>query len=122
MLGRAGRQRVASISKGDPVVVLGALRTDEWESDQGRRSRPQIKAEAVAPNLARGTAEFKRTRGARTAEPGFEAAGESATPADDGSMGQQDDLDASTSEDYGTGSGPLYELDSENSSLEPAHV
>src|SRR3712207_7432525 len=43
-------------------VVVGTIRTDEWDSDQGRRSRPQIRAEAVAPNLARGVADFRRTR------------------------------------------------------------
>jgi single stranded DNA-binding protein len=51
-----------SVAKGDPVVVVGTISTHEWENDQGRRNRPQIKAEAVAPNLARGIAEFKRTQ------------------------------------------------------------
>jgi len=60
--GELGGNVSHSISKGDPVVVVGAIRTHEWESDQGRRSRPQIRAEAVAPNLARGVAEFRRTQ------------------------------------------------------------
>src|SRR3712207_9406067 len=51
--GELGGNVSHSVSKGDPVVVVGAIRTHEWESEQGRRSRPQIKAEAVAPNLAR---------------------------------------------------------------------
>jgi single-stranded DNA-binding protein len=78
--GELGGNVSHSISKGDPVVVVGAIRTHEWESDQGRRSRPQIKAEAVAPNLARGTAEFRRSR-TRTAEPGTDALGGGGGPA-----------------------------------------
>jgi single stranded DNA-binding protein len=60
--GELGGNVSHSVSKGDPVVVVGSIRTDEWDSDQGRRSRPQVKAEAVGPNLARGTAEFRRTQ------------------------------------------------------------
>jgi single-stranded DNA-binding protein len=59
--GELGGNVSHSISKGDPVVVVGAIRTHEWESEQGRRSRPQIKAQAVAPNLARGVADFRRS-------------------------------------------------------------
>jgi single-strand DNA-binding protein len=59
----------ASISKGDPVVVIGTLTTHSWESENGRRSAPRIKATAVGPNLARGTAVFKRDRPARAVEP-----------------------------------------------------
>ena len=112
--GELGGNVSHSISKGDPVVVVGAIRTDEWESDQGRRSRPQIRAEAVAPNLARGVADFRKTQRTTQAEPQ-----EGATPSSDELA---DVADASTSEDYGSGSSSLYELDSENSSLEPAHV
>ena len=59
--GELGGNVAHSISKGDPVVVVGAIRTHEWESEQGRRSRPQIKAQAVAPNLSRGVADFRRS-------------------------------------------------------------
>ena len=105
-----------SVSKGDPVVVVGAIRTDEWESEQGKRSRPQIKAEAVAPNLARGVADFRKTQRAAVAS-------EDPGPTDDDSVAEQDELaDVPTSEDYAAGSGSLYELDSENSSPEPARV
>jgi single stranded DNA-binding protein len=105
-----------SVSKGDPVVVVGSIRTDEWESEQGHRSRPQIRAEAVGPNLARGVADFRKIQ--RTA-----AGPEQPSPADEGASEERDDLpDAPTSEDYSAGSGSLYELDSENSSPEPARV
>jgi single-strand DNA-binding protein len=59
-----------SVAKGDPVVVVGTITTHEWESEQGRRERPRIKAEAVAVNLARGTAEFKRTQKTASTAPG----------------------------------------------------
>jgi single-strand DNA-binding protein len=52
----------ATISKGDPVIVIGALTTHSWDSENGRRSAPRIRAFAVGPNLARGTAVFKRDR------------------------------------------------------------
>jgi single-strand DNA-binding protein len=54
-----------SVSKGDPVVVLGAISTQEWETDSGRRSKPQIRAMAVGHNLARGIASFTRVKPAR---------------------------------------------------------
>jgi single-strand DNA-binding protein len=105
-----------SVSKGDPVVVVGSIRTDEWDSEQGRRSRPQVRAEAVAPNLARGVADFRRIQ--RSA-----AGPQEPDPADDAPAEEPDELTGiATSEDYGTGSEPLYVLDSENSSPEPARV
>ncbi len=117
--GELGGNVSHSISKGDPVVVVGAIRTDEWESEQGRRSRPQIKAEAVAPNLARGVADFRRTQRSTAVTPE-----EPRPPADVPSEEQSaDDLPQDlTSGDFDGGSRSLYELDSENSSLEPAHA
>jgi single stranded DNA-binding protein len=50
-----------TVSKGDPVIVVGDLYTHEWETEQGRRSRPQVRAEAVGPDLSRGVADFRRT-------------------------------------------------------------
>lgn len=94
--GELGGNVSHSVSKGDPVVVRGTIRTDQWESDQGPRSRPRVKAEAVGPNLARGTADFRRTQRAApapTAEP----------PSADGTEER----------DYDGPSGPLYELDPE---------
>ena len=113
--GELGGNVSHSVSKGDPVVVLGTIRTDQWESEQGHRSRPQVKANVVALNLARGTADFRRTQRA--------AAAERPAPAEQESPAEYDDsADDPTTEDYGTGSTPLYQLDSENSSPEPARV
>ena len=113
--GELGGNVSHSISKGDPVVVLGNIRTDEWESEQGHRSRPQVRAHTVAPNLARGTADFRRTQRA--------AGADHPAPADEASAAEYDEpADSPAGEDYGPGSEPLYELDSENSSLAPARV
>ena len=66
-----------SVSKGDPVVVLGAISTQEWETDAGRRSKPQIKAMAVGHNLARGIATFTKIKSSRALSlPAGEAGGE----------------------------------------------
>jgi single-strand DNA-binding protein len=54
-----------SISKGDPVIVHGWIRTHEWDSDNGKRSRPQIRATAVGHNLSRGMATFTKRQVAR---------------------------------------------------------
>jgi hypothetical protein len=70
---------------------------------------------------------FKRSQAARTAVPGQESGlVEEAQPtAEDEQMARElaEELaEAPTSEDYAAGSRPLYELDSENSSQEPARV
>ena len=82
-----------TLSKGDPVIVTGELYTHEWDSDQGRRSRPQVRAEAVGPDLARGTAEFRRTaRVVAPAEPPTAPAEETAAePAQDPYAGRATD-------------------------------
>jgi single-strand DNA-binding protein len=113
----------ASVSKGDPVIVRGALRTDSWESETGRRSTPRIRAFAVGPDLARGTAVFKRSQSVRPAVAGQDsgAADEPQPTAEDEQMAREL-ADQLAGEDYSAGSEPLYELDSENSTLEPARV
>ncbi|MGY1603158.1 single-stranded DNA-binding protein [Geodermatophilus sp. SYSU D00815] len=77
--GELGGNVSHTISKGDPVIVFGWLFTDEWESDQGRRSKVKLRAAAVGPDLNKGTADFRRTlRAAPAADapPGEEPPGE----------------------------------------------
>jgi single-strand DNA-binding protein len=113
----------ASVSKGDPVIVHGSLRTDSWETENGRRSTPRIRAFAVGPDLGRGTALFTRAQGARPAAAGNGSdAVEEPQPTPEDEQMARELADASTSEDYSGGSQPLYEVDSEDSSPEPAHV
>jgi single-stranded DNA-binding protein len=112
--GELGGNVSHTLSKGDPVIVFGELYTDEWESDQGRRSRAKIRAVAVGPDLTKGSAEFRRTSRAAAGEPtareaeapSAQAEGVTDTPAE--------------TEDYGEGSTALYELDSDDALLEPA--
>lgn len=56
---------VASLRKGDPVVVHGRLFTRQYEREGQLRSAYELDAVAVGPDLARGTANFQRVaRGA----------------------------------------------------------
>jgi single-strand DNA-binding protein len=55
-----------SVSQGDPVIVVGAISTQEWETDNGRRSKPRIRARAVGHDLARGmSSSFTRIKSSR---------------------------------------------------------
>jgi single-strand DNA-binding protein len=104
-----------SISKGDPVVVVGAIRTHEWESDQGRRSRPQVRATAVAPNLARGVADFRRTPRAAAGE---EQGQSPASPVDQ----PQESADPMAGPDYGADESTLHSMDAGDLDREPANA
>ncbi len=65
----------ASVSKGDPVIVQGVLTTREWESEDGPRSKPRLKAFVVGPNLAKGRALFTRDAPRRAADAAGAVAG-----------------------------------------------
>jgi single-strand DNA-binding protein len=58
----------ASVNKGDPVVVHGRLRTEEWEGENGPRSGLVLEASALGHDLTRGRAAFARTVHAAPAE------------------------------------------------------
>jgi single-strand DNA-binding protein len=130
-----------SVSKGDPVIVQGLISTHSWDSDAGRRSRPQIKAVAVGHNLARGTAAFVKKKRvavpAEVREPGDDLDG----PADladeayaegvdpfTGEVIERDDGAAREGEgilpgrDYVVGDGTLDGKTADGRSLEPAHA
>ncbi len=54
---------VASIHKGDPVVVVGRLRVREYVDSQGRAAiSVEVEASSVGHDLGRGTSAFERTR------------------------------------------------------------
>ncbi len=58
---RALAEHVASsIRKGDPVVVIGRLRTNAWEKDGQSHERLVLEAETIGHDLNRGTAAFRR--------------------------------------------------------------
>lgn len=49
-----------SLHKGDPVVAVGTLGVDEWDSAEGPRSSLTLEARAVGPDVTRGVARFAR--------------------------------------------------------------
>ena len=82
--GELGGNVARSIAKGDPVLVVGNLLTESWDSDAGRRSANRIKATAVGLNLARGWSEFTRpAKVDRSALPSSQEPGEDVPPNDD---------------------------------------
>ena len=115
----------ASVSKGDPVIVRGALTTHSWESESGRRSTPRIRAFAVGPNLARGTAEFKRDRPARATEQSDGTASGPLSPSLDETSDDvfPHDTDGLVrGRDYEGVDETLNDVNPDDLSLEPAHA
>ena len=51
-----------SVRRGDPVVVVGRLKTEEWTKDEVRNSRCILEATSVGHDLMRGVSAF--TQGA----------------------------------------------------------
>jgi single-strand DNA-binding protein len=99
--GELGGNVARSITKGDPVLVVGHLATESWDSETGRRSANRMKARAVGLNLARGWSEFKRP--ARTEQ----------TPAEPVPQESVADPYADRPTDYLEGAAALYPSDSE---------
>ncbi|MFI9380326.1 single-stranded DNA-binding protein [Kutzneria sp. NPDC052558] len=50
----------ASLKKGDPVIVNGRLRMEEFEKDGEKRTLAKVDATAIGPNLAFCTADAQR--------------------------------------------------------------
>jgi single-strand DNA-binding protein len=59
---RLAEGAMASLVKGDPVVVSGRLSVREYETEAGRRYMTEIAATAVGPDLARCSAQVRRWR------------------------------------------------------------
>lgn len=52
----------SSIGKGDPVIVVGRLRTERWSDDQEvQHERIKLQASAIGHDLSRGTSVFRRS-------------------------------------------------------------
>lgn len=56
-----GLNVLASIKKGQPVVVVGKLRVRFWEGEHGRNTAVDVDAVSIGHDLALGTACFQRT-------------------------------------------------------------
>jgi single-strand DNA-binding protein len=51
----------SSIGKGDPVIVVGRLRTERWKGDDGvAHERLKLEAQSVGHDLSRGTSVFRK--------------------------------------------------------------
>ncbi|MGI8887591.1 MAG: single-stranded DNA-binding protein [Nocardioidaceae bacterium] len=50
-----------SVRRGDPVMVIGKLRTEEWTKDSIRNSRLILEATAVGHDLNRGLSRFQKS-------------------------------------------------------------
>jgi single-strand DNA-binding protein len=59
---------IASIKKGDPLIVFGRLRVRPWDSAERGGSTVEIDAYAVGHDLNRGTSAFVRNKEAEAAE------------------------------------------------------
>jgi single-strand DNA-binding protein len=57
-----------SISKGDPIIVMGRLRVRDWEAQGRTGTSAEIIADAVGHNLRFGTGSFKRYGKRRSSE------------------------------------------------------
>ena len=77
-----------SVCKGQPIIVTGRLRTEEWQGENGTRSGLVIEASALGHDLTRGRATFVKTTHL-AADPRHGAAG--ADPVPGGAAGAPDD-------------------------------
>jgi single-strand DNA-binding protein len=50
-----------AVRRGDPLVVIGKLKTEEWTKDGARLSRMVLEALAVGHDLNRGVSTFRKT-------------------------------------------------------------
>ena len=115
---------VASISKGDPVIVHGAITTHSWESEAGRRYKDRLKAFVVGPDLTRGRSVFKRDRAERAPD-GSEATGAAEPSPSDGAAGLDDSPSPEellAGRDYVGEQETLTSVEDPDLSQEPAHA
>ncbi|WP_051683494.1 single-stranded DNA-binding protein [Blastococcus sp. URHD0036] len=118
--GDLGGNVVRSISKGDSVVVVGRLWTRDYESQNGRGSTSQIRADAVGPDLRWGWAEYHRPARAPRDEEGSADPSADQRPDSEESPFAESSSEPPTSEDYVDGSGALHSVDLDHELPEPA--
>ncbi len=114
-----------SVGQGDPVVVTGAISTDEWETDAGRRSKPKIRARAVGHNLQWGISRF--TKISKSSAPVDEEPTEVGPPADPGDEEVGGTVDRVTGEivrgrDYVTDPTALDGMTTDDLTADPVHA
>ncbi|WP_319456179.1 MULTISPECIES: single-stranded DNA-binding protein [unclassified Mycobacterium] len=61
--GRLVKGVAGTLAKGDPVIVVGAVYTSEYDDKEGnRRSSVEVRASAVGPDLARSSVSISPTK------------------------------------------------------------
>jgi single-strand DNA-binding protein len=58
----------SSVRKGDPVIVIGRLRTQVWVKDAVQQERTVLEALTIGHDLSRGTSAFNRSERAQVPE------------------------------------------------------
>ena len=82
-----------SIRKGQPIVVVGRLHTNEWKADTGQRTDLVIDAQTVGHDLTRGVGTFTRAvvdAGPAAAEPAVDE------PIEEGEVHDVEEQDVAT--------------------------
>lgn len=104
VFGELGKNALASVRKGERVVVTGRLRLREWENETKRGVSADVTAEAIGHDLRWGVTRFQRTPRGDAARPdaadsATSGADEWAVEADpDGSTSSGEPADAEVSE------------------------
>ncbi|MFW6187328.1 MAG: single-stranded DNA-binding protein [Actinomycetota bacterium] len=84
-----GLNALASLRKGQPVVVVGKLKVRFWEGEHGRNTAVDVDAVSIGHDLALGTACFQRT--ISSSPPAEQAASSPAAPLGDATAGEGED-------------------------------
>jgi single-strand DNA-binding protein len=91
-----------SLTKGDPVVVVGTLYTSEYtDRDGNNRSDAEVKALSVGPDLTRCIARVSSPRRSGPTDPSAPADGDTVTEADEDAGEDADELAADGDEPQG---------------------
>lgn len=82
------RNIATSVHKGEPVVAVGRLRTEEWEGENGLRTSLVLDAVAVGHDLSRGGSTFvRRVHVAESGDPARRADGGASAAGEPGGVG-----------------------------------
>ncbi|GAA4433987.1 hypothetical protein GCM10023169_41020 [Georgenia halophila] len=96
-----GENVIASMGKGQPVVLRGTLSTDTWEGENGERSTSVVTANAIGHDLRAGTSKFTRTVRSSSSE-----GGDSPGEGDGTAAGAESGTGVTASDDDGALTGP----------------
>ena len=85
---------VASVQKGQRVIITGRLRVRDWATDDKHGTNVEIDADAVGHDLSWGTTVFTRSTAAAVADADAAADGDAGTDTDTDADDLDDDGDA----------------------------